>query len=119
VHEMAGKPPGPVKGHGRRGGLLQRLVGEQPVGHAELPELLGGSAAQQRRLDQHRGPVAEPGARRGDIGNPGRVRQLEFSDRGERRGARFRPQVTDVVGAEAQPTKTRAQEGLTPVIITL
>jgi hypothetical protein len=31
----------------------------------------------------------------------------------------LRPQVTHVVRAEAQPTKTAAQEGLTPVIITL
>ena len=78
--------------------------------------LLGSAAAQQRRLHQRRGPIAEPGARRGDIGDPGGVRQLEFADDGERRGTRFRPQVTDVGGAEAQP---RAQEGLTPVIITL
>jgi hypothetical protein len=60
--------------------------------------------------------VAEPGTHSGDIGNPGAVRELEVSDGGKRRGTRFRPQVTDVVGAEAQAD---TQEGLTPVIITL
>ena len=100
VHDVAGEPTGAVQGDRRRGGLLQRLVGEQPAGDPQLTELLGGTAAQQRRLHQHRRPVAESGAHRGDIGNPGGVRQLEFRDRCKRRGTRFRPQVTDVVRAE-------------------
>jgi len=115
-----GQPPGPVQGHRRRGRLLQRLIGEQPVRHrkirAQLGQLVGGAPAQQRRFHQHRRPIAEPGTRGGDIGNPGAVGQLEVSDGGKRRGTRFRPQVTDVVGAEAQAD---TQEGLTPVIITL
>ena len=82
----------------------------------KLAQLFRGTAAQQRRLHQHRRPVTEPGAHRGDVGDPGGVGQLEFGDRGQRRGTRFRPQVADVVGAEAQPG---AQEGLTPVTITL
>jgi hypothetical protein len=115
-----GQPPGAVQGHRRRGRLLQRLIGEQPVRHrkirAQLAQLFGSPPAQQRRLHQHRRPVAEPGTHSGDIGNPGAVRQFEVSDGGKRRGTRFRPQVTDVVGAEAQAD---TQEGLTPVIITL
>ena len=115
-----GQPPGAVQGHRRRGRLLQRLIGEQPVRHrkirAQLTQLVGSAPAQQRRLHQYRRPVAEPGTHSGDIGNPGAVRQLEVSDGGKRRGTRFRPQVTDVVGAEAQAD---TQEGLTPVIITL
>ena len=117
------QPTGAVQGHRRRGGLLQRLIGEQPVRHvtqlAQLAQFFQGAAAQQRRLHQHRRPITEPGARRGDVGDPGSVGQLEFGDGGQRRGTRFRPQVADVLGAEAQPAKTAAQEGLTPVIITL
>jgi hypothetical protein len=56
------------------------------------------------------------GARRGDVADPGGVGQLEFGDRGQRLGTRVRPQIADVVRAEAQ---TIAQEGLTPVTITL
>jgi hypothetical protein len=115
-----GQPSGPVQGHRRRGRLLQRLVGEQPVRHrrirAQLAQLVGSAPAQQRRLHQHRRPIGESGTHGGDVGNPGAVRQLEVSDGGKRRGTRFRPQVTDVVGAEAQAD---TQEGLTPVIITL
>jgi len=119
VYDMTGKPPGPVQGHRRRCRLLQRLVGEQPAGDPQLRELVGGAAAQQRRLHQHRRPIAESGAHRGDIGNPGGVRELEFGDRCQRRGTRFRLQVTDVVRAEAQAAKATVQDGLIPVIITL
>jgi hypothetical protein len=83
---------------------------------AQLAQLVGSAAAQQRRLHQHRRPVAESGTHGGDVGNPGAVRQLEVSDGGKRRGTRFRPQVIDVVGAEAQAD---TQDGLAPVIITL
>jgi hypothetical protein len=66
-----------VQGDRRRGGLLQRLVGEQPVRHleirAQLAQFVQGAAAQQRRLHQHWGPITEPGAHRGDIGDPGTV----------------------------------------------
>ena len=109
-----GQPSGPVPGHRRRGGLLQRFVGEQPVRH--LAQLLDSTPAQQRRLHQHRRPGAESSPRRGDIGNAGGVGQLEFGDRRKRRATGFRPQITDVVSGEAQ---TAAQEGLTPVTITL
>jgi hypothetical protein len=113
---MTCEPPGPVQGHARGGCLLQRLVGKQPTGDPQLPQPARRAAAQQRRLHQHGGPITEPGAHRGDIGDPGGVGQFEFGDRRERRGTRFRPQVTNVGRAEAQP---RAQNGLTPVIITL
>jgi len=116
VYDVAGQPAGPVQGHGRRGGLLQRLVGEQPAGNPQLPQLFGGTAAQQRRLDQHRRPLAESGPHRGDIGNPGTVGQLESGDRRQRVGTRFRAQVRDVARAEAQ---ARTQDGLVPVIMTL
>jgi hypothetical protein len=100
--------------------LLQRLGGEEPIRHlktrAQLAQLVGGTPAQQRGFHQRRRPVAESGAHRGDIGNPGIVRQREFVDRCKRRGTRFRSQVTDVVRTEAQ---AGAQDGLTPVIITL
>ena len=122
MYDVTGKPPGPVQGHRRGGGLLQRLVGEQPAGDSQLPELVGGAAAQQRRFHQHRRPVAESDARCGDIDNPGGVRQLEFGDLRQRRGTRFRLQVTDVVRAEAQAaaaSEVAAQDGLIPVIITL
>jgi hypothetical protein len=63
--------------------------------------------------------ASESGPRRGDIGNAGGVGQLELGDRRKRRATRFRPQITDVVSGEAQTSDGLAQEGLTPVTITL
>ena len=118
-----GEPPCPVQRHRRRGGLLQRFVGEEPTRHpgtrAQVVQFRRGPAAQQRRLHQHRRPVTEPRPHRGDIGDPGGVGQLEFSDRSQRRGTRFRPQVPDVGRAEFETSEAAAQDGLTPVIITL
>ena len=109
-----------MQGHRRRGGLLQRLVGEQPARHVAQPaQLVGGAAAQQRRLDQQRCPVAELRTGAGDICDARRIRELKLGDRGKRRETRPGSQVTDVVDAEAQPAGTEAQEGLTPVTITL
>jgi len=117
------QPPGPVPGDRRRRGLLQRLVGEEPVRRLKIwtqpLQLVCGTTAQQGRLHQDRRPVAESGTRRGDIRHPGGVGQLEFSDRRQRHSTLWRPQVSDVVRAEGEASGDTAQEGLTPVTITL
>ncbi|MGB9302929.1 MAG: hypothetical protein WCB92_04385 [Mycobacterium sp.] len=63
--------------------------------------------------------MPESGPRRGGVGDPGGVGQLELGDRAQRRGTRVRAQVSDVVGAELQADGAATQDGLTPVIITL
>jgi hypothetical protein len=73
------------------GGLLQRLVGEQPaVGVGEFRRRL---AAQQRGFDQSGRPGAVAGARRTDVGDP--VDQRQRRDIGQSGAALLRPQVTD------------------------
>jgi hypothetical protein len=116
VHHTPRKPARPVQRHRRGGRLLQRLVGEQPGRDGKWAQLFLRAAPQQGGLDERARPLAEPGARRGDVGDSGGVGQREFGDRRERPSARIRPQIADVVGAEAQPA---TQDGLTPVTITL
>ena len=112
-----GQPPGPMPCHRRRAGLLQRLVGEKPVRHVAQPGKLGRCPPpQQRRLHQRRCPVSEPGPHRRDIGNTGYIRQRERGDGVQGRRSRLRPQVTDVIAAEAE---SDGQDGFTPVSMTL
>ena len=115
------------------GGDLVDPIGLDDVAFLDVPEPLETYAAlkpgrdfgdvilhrQQRRLHQDRRPVTEAGTHRGGVGNPGGVGQLEFGDLGKRLCARFRPQVADVVRAESQASEVTAQDGLTPVSITL
>jgi hypothetical protein len=113
VHHRTGQPDGPVPGDGRGGGLLQRLVGEQPPGHvSQLAELGDGLAAQQGGLDQGNRTLAEPGADGGDIGQPAGVGQGVAGNLGQRRRTGVTAEVGDVVAPEGQ-------DGLTPVIMTL
>ncbi len=113
MHHAAGQSFGAVPGDRSCGGLLERLVGEQPardVGQAG--ELGGGFAAQPGGLDQRGGAVAEPAANGGDVGQQGGLGEVIPRDLGQRGGPVLAGQVGDVGGGEAQ-------EGLTPVIITL
>ena len=99
--------------HGRGGGLLQRLVGEQPAGQvAEPGQFHRGPAPQQGGLHQRGGPLAEAIPDRGDVGEAAGLGQRVAGDLAQRGGARVAGQVGDVVAPERQ-------DGLTPVIITL
>ena len=102
----------PVRGHRCRGGLLQRLVGEQPVrsGRRTWPPPCAAAAWSP--------PARRPGHRNGHA--PRRCRRPAWrrssrnsSTSRKRRGARVRPQVGDVVDDR------NAQDGLTPVTMTL
>ena len=111
VNHFAAQPLRSMQRHRRSAGLLQRLIGEQPVARAgQLGELGDRAAAQQHRLHQHRCPVAELLAQRGDLADA--VGQRKSLDRGQRSRALVRRQVGDVVEAEIQ-------DGLIPVISTL
>ena len=55
-----GQPLRPMPGHHRRGGLLQRFVGEKPAGHVQSREFPDGLAAQQSCLDKHARTITEP-----------------------------------------------------------
>jgi len=113
MHHRAGQSRGPVCGHLRRGGLLQRFVGEQPARHVGEPGQLDRRlAAQQRRLDQGGGPLGEPGPDGGDVSDPVGVSQRVAVDLGQRGDPRIAGQIGDVGARERQ-------EGLTPVIMTL
>jgi hypothetical protein len=102
-----------MPGDGRRGGLLQRVVGEQPPGHVgQLAELGERLAAQQGRLDQGDRTLGEPGTDGGDIGQPAGVGQRVAGNLGQRRSTGVTAEVGDVVAPEGQ-------DGLTPVIMTL
>ena len=92
------------------GGLLQRLVDEQPVvGACQLRRRL---AAQHRRLHEHDGAISETLTRRSDVGDEGGIGEPEASDLTQRLRACFAAQIGDVVEAEIY-------DGLTPVTITL
>ena len=113
VHDGTGQPPGPVLRHRRGGGLLQRLVGEQPAGHVGEPgELHRGPAPQQGGLHQRGGALAEAIPDRGDVGEPAGLGQRVAGDLAQRGGAGVTGQVGDVGAPERQ-------DGLTPVSITL
>ena len=110
MHGCPGQPKSPVFGDELRGGLLQRVIGEQPV--RRVVELGFGAAPQQHRLDQHRCPVAESCSYRGDVGNPRGVAQLIAIDVVERLRSRLTAQIADGVDVEIY-------DGLTPVTMTL
>jgi hypothetical protein len=111
VHVGTGQSGGTMPGHRRRGGLLQCLVGEQPLRDVGEPgELGGGLAAQQRGFDQHRGALAESPADGRHVDEP--VGQRVTRDLVQRGAAGVAGQIGDVGGRESQ-------DGLTPVIITL
>lgn len=97
-------------GHRLRGGLLQGIVGEQPV--PRVSELRRRSSAQQRRLDQYRCAVTELPSYRGDVGEPRSICQFIACEVAERLGSGLATQVGDRVEVELY-------DGLTPVSITL
>ena len=102
-----------MPGHRGGGGLLQRLVGEQPVRHISQPvELDGRLAAQSRCFDERGGALPEPFPDRRNVGQQTGVGQTEARHLCQCRDTRITAQVGDVGAGEAQ-------DGLTPVIMTL
>ena len=114
MHRRIGQPPGPMLGDRLGGGLLKCVVGEQPV--RRIGELGGRPAAQQHGLHQNRRMIAELPSYRGDVGDPGRIRQSVAVDIAERLRSRLAPQIGDGFGAESEAD---GYDGLTPVSMTL
>ena len=110
VHDGTGQPPGPMLGDRLGGGLLQRIVGEQPV--RRVGELGRRPSAQQHSLDQNRRVIAELPSYRSDIGDPRRIRQPVAVDIAQRLRSRLAAQIGDRIEAEIY-------DGLTPVTMTL
>jgi hypothetical protein len=110
VHGRARQPLSAVDGDAFGGGLLQRLVGEQPA--RRVRELRRRPAAQQCRFDKNSGAFAERCSRRSDIGHQGGVGESVFCELVERTLPRVAAQIGDVAEPELY-------DGLTPVIITL
>ena len=92
------------------GGLLQRLVGEQPP--RRIGEFGCGLSPQQRRLHQDGGTVTETVTHRGNVGNPRCIGEPKPVDLAQIPRARVGAQVADVV-------ETEGYDGLTPVTMTL
>ena len=112
VHHRPGQPVGAVAGDRCGGGLLQRLVGEQPARRVgQAGELGEGPAAQQGGFDQCGGVPGEAFADSGDVGESAGVGERQLSDLGEGGRPGVAGQVGDIGAGEAQ-------EGFTPVIIT-
>jgi hypothetical protein len=113
VHYRPGESLRPVPGHRGGGGLLQGLIGEQPVRHiGQAAELDGRLAAQSRRFDERGGALPEPFPDRCNIGQQAGIGEPEGGRFGQRGRARPTGQVVDISVGEAQ-------DGLTPVIMTL
>lgn len=110
MHSCAGQPAGAVCGHRRCGGLLQRLIGEQPA--RRVVELGDGPSAQLDRLDQYRRPVTELCSESGDIADQTGIGQLTSGHLVQRLQACLRPQICDI-------GSTENYDGLTPVTMTL
>lgn len=109
--------PRPVTRHRCGTGLLQRLIGVEPLRRSgQLGQLGRRPPAQQGGLDQCRCPIAETAPQCGNVGEARDVGQRKRRDLGQVGVAGRRTQVTDVVGSEAE---AGTQDGLTPVIITL
>jgi len=92
------------------GGLLQRLVGEQPS--RCVVEFGCGPSPQQCGLHQNGGTITETRTRRRNVGNPRLVAQPKGVDLDQVPRARGGAQVGDVVNPEGY-------DGLTPVTMTL
>jgi hypothetical protein len=92
------------------GGLLQRLVGEQPT--RRIGEFCCRPAPQHRRLHQNGGAFPETPAGRGDVGDQRGVGQPVPGNLAQRLLPRLAEQIADVVDAEIY-------DGLTPVTMTL
>ena len=92
------------------GGLLERLVGEQPA--RRVREFRCGLAPQECRLHQDGGVVTEGCSRRSDVGDQRGVGQPIACDFAQRALPRLAPQIGDVI-------QTKRYDGLTPVTMTL
>jgi hypothetical protein len=97
-------------GDGFGGGLLQRLVGEQPA--RRVRDLRRGLAPQQRRLHQCGGTLAERCSRRSDVGDERGVGQPISGHLAQRPLPRLATQIGDGF-------KVEIYDGLTPVTMTL
>jgi hypothetical protein len=91
-------------------GLLQRLVGEEPI--RWVGEFDCRLSPQQGCLHQHRGTLTETVTRRGDVGEQRGVCEPKPVDLVQVPRTRVGPQVGDIVEAERY-------DGLTPVTMTL
>jgi hypothetical protein len=98
VNYSACQPPSPVLGYRFSGGLLQRIVGEQPL--RRVGEFGCRLSPQQRGLHQHGGPFTETVTRRGDLGNQRRAGEPELVDLAQISRACVGPQVGDVIETE-------------------
>ncbi|SHP64587.1 Uncharacterised protein [Mycobacteroides abscessus subsp. abscessus] len=116
VHHQAGQPGGPMSGHRGRGGLLQGVIGEQPVVNAA--QLGCRLAAQLHRLRQNCCVITEFVAQGRRVGHQGARRERIRGGPGQVCGARLRRQVCDVGEIEHRQL-SEDQDGLIPVIITL
>lgn len=125
MHPGTGEPSRTVLGHRRRGGLLQRLIGEQPPRHiGEAAELRLRPATEPGGLYQYGSAITEISSSRGDIRDQRLRRQPVPGRITQGLPARFGPQVGDIVGSEIQDTEGGSEvtgecAGLTPVTITL
>ena len=130
VHDCAGESTRPMAGNRARGGLLQRLVGEEPaVGIGELARRL---APQQRGLHEHCDPLTESCPYRSDVGDPRGIGEPVAGHLVEGQPTVLAAEIGDVVDAErydgvvprrsARPgvvPRRSARRGLVPVTITL
>ena len=113
MDDRTGQTTRPVPGDGGGRGLLQGLVGEQPVGYlSQTGELAQRPATQSRGLDKGGGALPEPLPNRGHIGEQAGIREAVAGHLGQRRRTHPAGQVVDIGAGEAQ-------DGLTPVIMTL
>jgi phosphonate transport system permease protein len=92
-------------------GLLQSLVGEQPI-RCQAVKLEGCFAAQSRGFDERACAIPEQFPDRGHIGQQTQVGEPEAGHFGQCGLTRPTGQVVDISAGEAQ-------DGLTPVIMTL
>ena len=99
-----------MRGDGFGGGLLERLIGEEPT--RWIGELRRGPTPQQRRLHQRGGALTERCSCRSDIGDQRGIGQPVAVDHAQRPLPRLATQIGDVVKAEIY-------DGLTPVTMTL
>ena len=113
MHSGTGQPPGPMLGDRLGGGLLQCLVGEQPV--RRVGELGRRPAAQQHRLHQNRRVVTELPSYRSDVGDPGRIRQPVAVDIAQR----LRSRLGSADRRRLVLKEPNVYDGLTPVTMTL
>lgn len=113
MDHRTGETTRPVPGNGGGRGLLKGFVGEQPVRHpSQSGELAQRPATQSRGLDKGDGALPEPLPNRGHVGQQASIHEGVAGHLGQGRRTHPAGQVVDIGAGEAQ-------DGLTPVIMTL